>query len=147
MQNQLNSRPFEYFEEYYKQGLVSTASIQRVVLALYERILLLLKRALACEQDITAMRRNVAQAQQIMTHLLGLFLDHQSLKPLYVSHERIAQLLTDIFRQRRYQPQLLNEGISRIEAYQTALRQQLQIKAHFPDEGAARLNVRRSPQS
>ena len=147
MEKQLYHRPFQYFEEYYKQGLVSSSSIQRVVLVLYERMILLLKQALGCEQDITAMRRYLSQAQQVLTHLLGMFLEYDSLKGLYPSHERLSLQLTELFRTRRYQPQLLKDSIRRVESFHELLRQELQIKKHFPDQGAARLNVRRSVQS
>jgi hypothetical protein len=138
-------RSFEYFEEVYKQGLVSTASLQRVVLVLYERILLLLKQAQASGHDLTLMRRHLAQAQQVLAHLLRMFMENQSLRSLYLSHERIAQQLVEVFRQKPFQAALLNDCIKRIETYQETLRHQLQIRNHFPDEEPARLNVRRQP--
>lgn len=137
---------FEQCEEFYKQGLVHTVSVQRMVLVLYERLLLLVKQARASE-DQKQLRKQLAQAQQVLTHMLRLFLDNSSLGGLYQSHDRIGQQLTEAFRQRRFQPEALDEPIRRLENYQALWNQQMQIRPRFPDEAAARLNIRRVSQS
>lgn len=140
------NQDFGSCEESYKQGMVSTTSIQRTVLALYERILLLLKKAIESVSNLPLVRRYLVQVQQILTHLLQLFLEHVGFQSLYLSHERIAQQLSDIFRQESAQFDLLRGCYQRIESYRDELCQQLNIRKRFPNEAVARLNIRRQPE-
>ena len=131
-------------EELYKQGLVSTASVPRVVLLMYERLLLLLKQALACEQDLPGLHCHLAQASQILSHLLGMFLQSEdpAYRTLYLEHEQLAQELTEIFR-RPGQGEALARCYHRLEAYHAAWQQQLHLRPPLPDPASEGLNVKR----
>lgn len=139
----------EFIEEYYKQGLVSTASVPRVLLLLYERLLLLLIQAIDSESDPLLMWQRLAQTQQILAHMLELFLQSQdsAYGVLYLSHEAIAQELAVIFRQRSFRPEQLKACHQQLEVYYLAWQQELQVRKRFPNEAAARLNVRRQPET
>ncbi|MEZ0369036.1 MAG: hypothetical protein ACAI44_08140 [Candidatus Sericytochromatia bacterium] len=143
----------EEVEEYYSQGMVDTASVARVVLVLYERLLLLLKRALVSGQDLPAMLRYLAHAQVLLTHLLKVFLQSKDkhYRELYTDHERIARQLAALFLQRPLPFDLLQSCYQDLESYFEAWEQQLQIRHHLPEPRPISLNVKRcsedSPES
>ncbi|PKL77111.1 MAG: hypothetical protein CVV27_06815 [Candidatus Melainabacteria bacterium HGW-Melainabacteria-1] len=135
-------RDFEAFEERYKQGLVNTASVPRVALLLYDRLLLLHKEAITCIDEPLALRRLLQQAHAIMSHLANLFMqsDDPAWQALHLSHDRQARQLGWLFRQPRVELSHLADSAGQIRAFQEAWDQQLRIRRRQPVTG---LNVRR----
>lgn len=126
-------------EEYYKQGLVSTASLPRVLLLLYERLLRLLRQSLL---DRAGARSHIRQAQTLLQQMLGLFLevDETAYQALYLTHQDLLQELTLALNEAS--DDRLKACYVRLEQYDAAWKSQLQIiERRAP--AADQLNVNR----
>ena len=145
MQEQpLDLAAVEAIEEYYKQGMASTVSVPRVLLLLYERSLRLLRLALAAEG--IEMQRGLVQAQKVLGQMLELLLQSpEADQALYQSHLELSQSLSQAYR--RNSKELLRASYAKLELYYGAWQEELQIRNRFAEPQAARLNVKRHPDS
>jgi len=130
----MNNKSFESFEEHYKQGLVQSASVPRMVLMLYDKLLLTLKQALQFESDYLIWRQALTQASQILNHLMNVFLQSkdEAYLRLYTNHEPLSQKLSWVYQQKTVQLEEIIELIDKFQTYRKAWRQQLQIKSRQP---------------
>lgn len=133
----------EQAEEIYRQNLVTTASVPRLALLLYAKMLKLLKQ-LQAPITLNQWRRQLQAVHQLLTHLLGVF--SQSQAPAYLqlcqSHEALAQKLSQLFVQPHPDPNALKPIIATLETFQAAWQQQLNIIPRQPAAPPA-LNVKR----
>lgn len=131
----MNDKPVEYFEALYKQGAVNTASVPRVILMLYDRIILFLGQALEQIHDLSEKqalsRRFLKQALPILNHLLSVFL--QSEEPAYLGlHNSHALLLGQLSAEIQKNPldyECLFGIHKQLNNYRRAWREQLQIRS------------------
>ena len=143
--NQLPPESFQHFEEFYKQGLLSTASVPRMVILLYERLEKSLEQAIRCVSDPNSHRQSVEMSQQILNHLLKIFMqsDDHAYDQLYLSHEQLAQKLAK--SSKSADSSQLAECLNIIKTYHQSWRQQQQIKRrHLRTSQTPPLNVRRN---
>lgn len=127
-------KPVEYFEEFYKQGLLSTASVPRVILLLYDRLSLLLQQALELQaRDLPLSHRYAVQAQSLLGELLNIFLQskEEAYAQLYTSHAEIERRLVASLDS-RFDSAEVQTLYQLLERYRTAWRSQLQIRPRQP---------------
>ena len=139
----MDQSDFNTSEEVYKQNLLQTVSTPRLALMLYSRMLLILRQT-EPKSPLNQWRRQIHAVHQTLTHLITLFSSTQ--EPVYIKlcreHDLLAQQLSQIFSQNDLQASHLQALIVKIEAFESAWKQHLQIKPRQPIP-RTNLNIRR----
>lgn len=134
-------------DEAYRRALVDTASIPRAILLLYDRLILLLKQALALSVLRPAQaRQTLAVASQVLTHLIALFAHSEdpAYQQLQLSHEHLAQELQGIFRAGGNAAHRIAILLQQLRTYRDSWRWQLNIRRRHHNRPGP-LNIRLKP--
>lgn len=122
---------FKDAELIYKTALVFTASPQRLILVLYNKMIVELKKSLALylREPINAMN-SLNHAHKVLNELLTIFLTtpDEHYQNMYAAHDPIAGKISQMFSRREINPQVLNEIIAMMIEYRDAWKKALKIR-------------------
>lgn len=136
-------------ENLYKQGTLDSASVPRVLLMLYDKLLLLLKSVHGCWQTEQKLAHSqLIQAHDILSHMMVMFMhsEAQAYHELHRQHEVLAQELTQLFQLPADSAVRLSRLREALETQRRAWRSNMKLKKRVLNAPPP-LNVKRKQAS